>query len=106
MKVQGNTGNISGADLQKTDQIDLKGKRDKKGIGSLDRTSEFNDSAKVDLSQRAQDLKKIKELAMAEPKDNSEKILRLQKLIDEGKYQVDSEAVADRMVDEHMIFNE
>jgi flagellar biosynthesis anti-sigma factor FlgM len=104
MKVQNNTGNLTGVDSQKIDRLDLKGKRDKNGLGTLDRSAEINDAAKVDLSQRAQDMKKIKELAMAEPKNNAEKIARLQKLIDEGKYQVDTEAVADRMVDEHMIF--
>jgi flagellar biosynthesis anti-sigma factor FlgM len=105
MKVQNNPGKLTGVDSQKIDRLDLKGKRDKDALGSLDRSAEIDGSARVDLSQRAQDMKRIKNIAM-EPKDNSEKIARLQKLIDEGKYQVDTEAVADRMVDDHMIFNE
>lgn len=105
MKVQNNPGKLTGVDSQKIDRLDLKGKRDKDALGALDRSAEIDGSARVDLSQRAQDMKRIKDIAM-EPKDNSEKIARLQKLIDEGKYQVDTEAVADRMVDDHMIFNE
>jgi flagellar biosynthesis anti-sigma factor FlgM len=106
MKVQNKTGNINGVDPQKTDRLDLKSKQGKKDLGSLDKSAEFNDAARVDLSQRAQDMKKIKDLAMAEPSGRAEKIARLQKLIDEGNYKVDTEAVADRMVDEHLIFNE
>lgn len=106
MKVQNNTGNLNGVDSQKIDRLDLKSKRGSKDLGSLDRSAELNDAARVELSPRAQDMKKIKDLAMAEPPDRAEKIARLQKLIDEGNYKVDTEAIADRMVDEHLIFNE
>ena len=57
--------------------------------------------AKVALSPRAQELKKAKELATPHGDINEAKVARLQNLIDEGKYKVDSEAVADRLVDEH-----
>jgi flagellar biosynthesis anti-sigma factor FlgM len=106
MKVQNNTGNLTGVDSQKIDRLDLKSKRDKESLGLLAKKSEISDAARVDVSERAQDMKKIKELAIAEPKDNSEKIARLQKLIDEGNYKVDTNAVADRMVEEHLIFEE
>ncbi|MCM2281612.1 MAG: flagellar biosynthesis anti-sigma factor FlgM [Bdellovibrionaceae bacterium] len=59
-------------------------------------------SAKVDLSPRAQDIKKAKELAMSSNDIDEAKVARLQKLIDEGKYKVDAAAVADRLVDEHL----
>ncbi len=59
-------------------------------------------ATKVELSPRAQEAKRIKDLAMAAPDVNMEKVERLRKLIDEGKYQVDAQAVADKMVDEHL----
>jgi negative regulator of flagellin synthesis FlgM len=61
-------------------------------------------SSKVDLSSRAQDIRKAKELATPKAGDIDEaKVARLQKLIDAGKYNVDAEAVADRLVDEHLL---
>lgn len=60
------------------------------------------DSAKVDLSSRAQDMRKAKELATPSNDVDEAKVARLQKLIDEGKYKVDAEAIADRLLDEHM----
>lgn len=59
-------------------------------------------SAKVDVSSRAQDLKKAKELATPSQDIDEAKVARLQKMIDEGKYKVDAEAVADRLVDAHL----
>ncbi|MFP5520146.1 MAG: flagellar biosynthesis anti-sigma factor FlgM [Bdellovibrionia bacterium] len=59
-------------------------------------------SAKVELSPRAQEAKRIKELAMAAPDIDQEKVAKFRQLIDEGKYKVDAKAVADRMVDEHL----
>ena len=60
------------------------------------------DSVKVDLSARAQDVQRIKELANATPDVDQAKVEKFRKLIDEGKYKVDSKAVADRLVDEHL----
>jgi negative regulator of flagellin synthesis FlgM len=59
-------------------------------------------ATKVELSSRAQDMKKAKEVATATPDINEEKVARLQKLIDQGKYKVDAKDIADKMVDEHV----
>lgn len=61
------------------------------------------DSAKVDLSARAKDIARAKEIAMASPDVDQAKIEKFQKLIDEGKYQIDSKAIAERMVEEHLM---
>jgi len=64
----------------------------------------FGNSARVDVSQRAQDIKKAKELATPKDSDIDEaKVARLQALIDKGEYKVDSAAVADKLVDEHLL---
>jgi negative regulator of flagellin synthesis FlgM len=59
-------------------------------------------ATKVDLSSRAHDMKQAKEAAMQAPDINEEKVARLQKLIDQGKYKVDAKDIADKMVDEHL----
>lgn len=61
------------------------------------------DSAKVDLSARAKDVQRAKEIAMASPDMDHAKIEKFQKLIDEGKYKIDSKAIAERMVEEHLM---
>lgn len=60
------------------------------------------DSSRVDVSPRAQEAKRIKELAMSTPDVDEAKVAKFRQLIDEGKYKVDSKAVADRLVDEHL----
>lgn len=59
-------------------------------------------AAKVEVSERAKEMNRIKELAQAAPDVDEEKVARLQKLIDDGKYKVDAKDIADRMVDEHL----
>jgi negative regulator of flagellin synthesis FlgM len=58
-------------------------------------------SAKVKMSSEAQAFQKAKAIASESSVDEA-KVARLQKLIDAGKYRVDAEAVADRLVDEHL----
>ena len=60
-------------------------------------------SAEVAMSPKARDLKKIKDVAMKSSPDIDEaKVAKYQKLIDSGNYKVDAEALADRLVDEHL----
>jgi flagellar biosynthesis anti-sigma factor FlgM len=76
----------------------------KKSKGGVDDGASLGTSSKVNLSEQAQLLQKAKELAKPSDSINEAKVARLQKMIDEGKYQVDDEAVADRLVDSHMMF--
>jgi negative regulator of flagellin synthesis FlgM len=61
------------------------------------------DSSKVDLSSRAKDIQRAKEIAMASPDVDQAKVEKFQKLIDDGKYKVDAKAIAERMVEEHLM---
>ena len=74
-------------------------------IGGLNAKKEVKNSARVDVSERAQLMQKAKDIASKTSVDEA-KVARLQKLIDEGKYKVDADAVADRLVDAHMDFPE
>ena len=101
------THNKVGQNINLTDDIrSSKSDPSKKSIlnnnNTLGSSTAGIDATKVELSPRAQEAKRIKELAMAAPDVNMEKVERLRKLIDEGKYKVDAQAVADRMVDEHL----
>lgn len=69
------------------------------------RSNEMDGSSKVDVSSRAQMMQKAKEIASQSSIDEA-RVARLQKLIDEGKYKTDASAIADRLVDEHMSFND
>lgn len=72
--------------------------------GSGVKSEEIGSSARLSLSPRAQELKRVKALATPDLESvDEEKVARLQKLIDEGHYKVDAEAVADRLVDEHLM---
>lgn len=59
-------------------------------------------ATKVELSSRAQDIQKAKEIAKNSPDVDMDKVEKFKRLIAEGKYKVDAKAVADRMVEEHL----
>lgn len=65
-------------------------------------SEEISSAAKVNISTRAQDVKKAKEIAMSTPDIDEAKVAHFQKLIDSGQYKVNSAAVADKMIDEEL----
>ncbi|MEQ1877041.1 MAG: flagellar biosynthesis anti-sigma factor FlgM [Bdellovibrionia bacterium] len=73
-----------------------------KGEGTVSK-EKLSDSAKVDLSTRAQDIKKAKDIASRglDTVDDA-KVAKFQALIDSGKYKVDAKRVADKLVDEQL----
>ena len=70
-----------------------------KDLGSVN----GNEASKVELSQRSQDIRSIKELATSSPDVDHAKVEKFRRLIDEGKYKVDAKAVADKMVEEQLL---
>ena len=100
MKVS-NKPNAGAANVEstKTSKVSVDGARDKKSVGA----SALGDSSKVEVSDRAQSIKKARELATPDNTVDEAKVARLQKLIDDGKYNVDASAIADKMVDEHLM---
>lgn len=94
--------NLNTSDTKKSDKAEQL--KDAK-TSALDPKASEAAATKVQVSTRAQDLKKIKELATSAPDVNEAKVARLQKMIDEGSYKTDAKAVADKMVDEHMMFS-
>lgn len=94
--------NLNLVDGAKTDALKNNSKSEKSSLLKDIGSGELGESSKVDLSPRAQEARRIKELAMAAPDVDMQKVEKFRKLIDEGKYKVDAKAVADKMVDEHI----
>lgn len=69
-------------------------------------SGEAMDASRVQLSTRAQDMARAKELATPSNDIDEAKVARLQKMIDQGAYKVDSAAIADRLLDEQMKMTE
>ncbi len=99
--------NINLTDAGKAEKASEKVKAtDIKGQQVVGVRSDSTDSSKVELSARAKDVQKIKDLALASPDVDQTKVDKFQKLIDAGKYKVDSKAIADKLVDEHLFATE
>jgi negative regulator of flagellin synthesis FlgM len=90
-------------DSAKTDKaLDAKSNLGLNNISTNSSLIQGADATRVDVSSRAQDAKRIKDLAMKAPDVDMEKVEKFRKLIDAGQYKVDAQSVADRMVDEHL----
>lgn len=72
---------------------------------SVSKGENLEESAKINLSDRAQAMSKANEIASEQTVDEA-KVARLQKMIDEGRYNVDASAIADQLVDEHLMMPE
>ncbi len=108
------THNKVGQNLNLTDSNKADRAKDKSPLNAVSTESQTQnlkeiasaskgEAAQVKLSERAQDIRQAKELAMAAPDVDMEKVEKLRKLIDEGKYKVDAKAVADRMVNDGLL---
>ncbi len=94
--------NLNLTDSRKAEKTD-KSKASKIGddkLSALDSSVSSDSASRVNLSERAQDIKRIKELATAAPDIREDRVAELQKMIDGGKYKVDAKDIADKMVDE------
>ena len=60
------------------------------------------ESARAEISGRAREFAAAKEAASGAPDVREERIAELKRRIASGSYKVDADAIADRMVDEHL----
>ena len=58
--------------------------------------------AKAEISSKGKEFAKAKAVANDAPDIREEKIAALKARIAEGKYKVDADAIADRMIDDHL----
>ncbi|MBC87517.1 MAG: flagellar biosynthesis anti-sigma factor FlgM [Bdellovibrionaceae bacterium] len=101
---------VTGSNLNKTLASGLEGAKSDKVTKSSDQkpgkssAGQIEAATKLNLSQKAQQMQKAKEIASRDLDGVDEaKVAKFQNLIDSGKYKVDAEAVADRLVDEHLL---
>lgn len=57
---------------------------------------------KVEISSRARDIEKAEKIAKAPSENNEAKIEALKKAVQSGQYKIDEDAIADRLITEHM----
>lgn len=62
--------------------------------------------ANADISPRSREFAQAKAVATAAPDVREGRVAELKKRISEGSYHVDADAIADRMVDEHLRMSE
>ena len=74
----------------------------RKGKSPTTSATEMMDATKINVSSQARQINKAKEIASQDTVDEA-KIARLQKMIESGEYKVDAEAVADKLVNEHLL---
>jgi negative regulator of flagellin synthesis FlgM len=58
---------------------------------------------KVDLSTRAKDIQRIKQIVDQTPDIREEKVMELKRQIDNGKYEINTDKIAEKMVGESLI---
>ncbi len=58
-------------------------------------------SSRTDISSKAKEMAQAKNIASQAPEIRDERVARLKQMIAEGKYKVDADAVAEKMVKEH-----
>ncbi len=61
-------------------------------------------SAKTDISAKGRELATARSVATSTPDVREDRVAELKKRIAEGKYEVDSNRIADKLVNEHMSF--
>ncbi len=94
---------IGSLDSAKSSKVGTTGLNKKDGKGKVSGENVGGDYARVDISKRAQDTLKVKELATPDMNSVDEaKVAHFQKLIDDGKYSIDTKELADKIVSEHL----
>ncbi len=88
-----NSAKIGGSSTLEQQKIDNKNERSAGNVST---------SAQVEVSQDARHIQKAMELAKVDDSVDTDKVARLQKLVDAGAYRVDAESIADRLIDEHL----
>ena len=102
---QTGTSNVSNNETTSKTEGTSKTKKTQKTDSSNETSKTSGSNAtdvKAEISTRGRELLKAKQTATEAPDVREERIAELKRRIQAGAYKVDSAAVADKMVDEHM----
>lgn len=97
-----NNPQVSNADVSRVKVTRAPTKTDKNGEAAPAAKTDTSGAVKADISAKGKEYAAAKAAAAAAPDVREDKIAALKAKIAEGKYHVDVDAVADRMVDEHL----
>lgn len=109
MKVQPSVANnIQSTQTSEADKAKSTARAEKlkamKEAGKSPNAGAISDSAKPEISEKAKEFSKALSVASSAPDVREDKIAELKKRINEGRYEVDSKKVADKLVDDHLAF--
>jgi len=79
-----------------TEQVETKQSADLKKVEGAEQTTQ---DAIVNLSPALKEVQTIKEIIASEPDVREDKVAELKERIESGNYEIDHQAVADKMVD-------
>ncbi len=103
MKV--NTPNGQAQNLQEAQSANQSKRTDKASAAAKSKNgnpvARTEGSANTEISSRAKEMAQAKSVAAQAPEVRNDRIERLKQMIAEGKYKVDADKVAERMVKEH-----
>lgn len=104
MKVESNQVNSQlNVNSTKNQKVDKEG--DSKMGGDKVSLNQTSSPDSVSFSEKAQAINKVKALAQPDLDTiREDKVAHFQNLIDSGEYNVDASAVADKLVDEHLMY--
>ena len=95
-------GAASSQDTKRAERSDKADRTEKTDKADGPARSSANQGAKAEISSKAKEFVQAKAVATQTPDIREDKVSDLKKRISEGTYKVDEEAIADRMVDEHL----
>jgi flagellar biosynthesis anti-sigma factor FlgM len=98
---QTDNNQVQGAEGRRTGKAqDVKGRKTDGGAGA--EHGHAPDAVKSDISAKGKDFSAARGAALSASDTREDKIAELKRRISEGKYQVDADKVADRLVNEHL----
>ena len=62
----------------------------------------IDSSARINISDKAKEMARVKELAKQAPDVDAEKVAKFRAMIEKGEYKVNAEALADRMLQDEL----
>jgi negative regulator of flagellin synthesis FlgM len=81
----------------------LRTAENKKPLTEETKKAEVSNEEKVQLSPKAKEMQRVKEVVEATPDVREEKVAALKEAIDKGTYEVDSNTTAEKMIRESLI---
>lgn len=95
------SGALKGINQSSSKEVRLDAGKPTKGSK---KSENLGDSVKVNLSEKAKNIQKVKESIGDINQVDEAKVAKFRDLIDSGKYEVDAGKVADKLVDDHLDF--